>query len=260
MRRLIPDCCAAKGVARHLWWEREQIGGERENIVLTGAKWQHPEQIKEARSMRRPGHIRERSPGSFEIRYTLGTDPANGKRKTATATVRGSRKDADRELRRLLKLIDDGAHVESSRLALKQWLRIWLESVKSEVSPKTHERYEQIVDRYLIPKLGNLPIAKLSSANVQIAYNELASDPRRDGRIGSLSARTRHHIHRVLSGALNRAVEQGIIGRNPTDAFRKRLPKVEPRGMAVLTPDQSAMLLAAPIHPATAALPARVGL
>jgi hypothetical protein len=48
--------------------------------------------------MRRSGHIRERSPGSFEVRYSLGTDPATGKRKIATVTVRGSRKDAEKEL------------------------------------------------------------------------------------------------------------------------------------------------------------------
>jgi hypothetical protein len=41
--------------------------------------------------MRRNGHIRERSPGSFELRYRLGNDPATGNRKIATAAVRGSR-------------------------------------------------------------------------------------------------------------------------------------------------------------------------
>jgi hypothetical protein len=41
--------------------------------------------------MRRTGHIRERSPGSFELRYALGTDPATDRCKIATATVRGSR-------------------------------------------------------------------------------------------------------------------------------------------------------------------------
>ena len=41
--------------------------------------------------MRRNGHIRERSPGAFELRYALGTDPATGRRKYFTATVRGSR-------------------------------------------------------------------------------------------------------------------------------------------------------------------------
>ena len=42
--------------------------------------------------MRPTGHIRERSPGSWELRYTLGTDPATGKRRIVTATVRGERR------------------------------------------------------------------------------------------------------------------------------------------------------------------------
>ena len=33
---------------------------------------------------RQKGHIRERSRGSWELRYSLGTDPATGKRRTVT--------------------------------------------------------------------------------------------------------------------------------------------------------------------------------
>ncbi len=55
--------------------------------------------------MRRTGHIRQRSPESWEIRYSLGTNPTTGKRRTVTTTVRGSRKDAERELRRLLRTV-----------------------------------------------------------------------------------------------------------------------------------------------------------
>ena len=70
--------------------------------------------------MRRTGHIRERSPGSFELRYTLGADPATGKRRTATATVRGSRKDAEKKLRRLLCTLDSGEHVDPRRMTVCQ--------------------------------------------------------------------------------------------------------------------------------------------
>ena len=49
--------------------------------------------------MRPIGHIRQRTPDSWELRYTLGTDPATGKRRTATITVRGSRKEAEKERR-----------------------------------------------------------------------------------------------------------------------------------------------------------------
>src|SRR5207248_514884 len=57
--------------------------------------------IREGHEMRRTGHIRERSPGSYELRCSLGTAPATGRRKIATTTFKGSLKEAQRELRRL---------------------------------------------------------------------------------------------------------------------------------------------------------------
>jgi integrase len=193
--------------------------------------------------MRRTGHIRERSPGSFELRYSFGTDLATGKREIATATVRGSSKDAERELRRLLRSVDTGEHVDPSRITVRQWLTTWIDAVGLEVSPKASERYGEIVRNFLIPALGNLQLAKLAPVHIQDAYNGLATGGRRDGREGGLSPQTRRHIHRILSAALGRAVEQQLLARNPADAFKKRLPKVERREMAVLTAEQSHRLL-----------------
>ena len=194
------------------------------------------------------GHIRQRSPGSWEIRYSLGTDPASGKRKMATATVRGSRRDAEKELRRLLRALDTGDHVDPNRITVRQWLSTWLDAVRAEVAPKTHERYGEIVAHFLAPPLGNLQLTKLAPVHIQDAYSALATGGRRDGKEGGLSPRTRRHIHRILSASLTRAVEQQLIGRNPCDAFKKRLPKVERREMLTLTSEQSARLLEAVHH------------
>ena len=76
--------------------------------------------------MRPTGHIRERSPGSWELRYSLGPDPATGKRRIATATVRGKRRDAEKELRRLLRTLDLNEHVDPSRMTVREWLTAWL--------------------------------------------------------------------------------------------------------------------------------------
>jgi integrase len=195
--------------------------------------------------MRHTGHIRERSPGSFELRYSLGTDPATGKRRIATATVRGNRKDAEKELRRLLRALDTGEHVDPNRITVRGWLATWLAAVQAEVAPRTHERYSEIVNNFLAPMMGNLQVAKLAPAHLQDAYNGWATAGRRDGKAGGLSPRTRRHIHRILSAALGRAVEQQLIARNPCDAFKKRLPKVERREMATLTAHQAQALLAA---------------
>ena len=83
------------------------------------------------------GHIRQRSFGSWELRYSIGADPTTGKRRTATATFRGGRRDAEKELRRLLGDVDAGQIVCPSKLTLGQWLAEWLDGVRQRAAPKT---------------------------------------------------------------------------------------------------------------------------
>lgn len=69
----------------------------------------------------------------------------------ATTTVRGDRRVAQRELRRLLPTLDVHEHVDPSRMMVREWLTKWLAAVRKEVSPKSHERYPEIVDNFLAP-------------------------------------------------------------------------------------------------------------
>jgi len=190
--------------------------------------------------MRRRGNIHQRSPGSFRLRYTLGKDPVTGKRRTATATVRGTRKDAERELTRLLRTADTGEHVDANRMTVGQWLGHWLDTVRPEVSPKTYERYAEIVHSYLIPAFGNVLLVKLTPAQIQKAHNAWAIS-RLDGKPGGLSPRTRRVIHHILKSSLTRAIEQQALARNPAAVLR--LPKVERQEMTTLSTEQSARLL-----------------
>src|SRR5262249_14999121 len=111
------------------------------------------------------------------------------------------------------------------------------------VSPKSHERYTEIVNNFLVPALGNLPLTKLAPTHIQLAYNGWATGGRRDGKPGGLSPLTRRYIHTILRSALTRACEQQLLARNPTDVFKKRLPKIERQEMTTLTAHQAAMLL-----------------
>src|SRR6266851_685804 len=143
------------------------------------------------------GHIRQRSPGSWELRYSLGTDPATGKRKVATATVPGTRKDAEKELRRLLRTLDTGEHVDPTRLLMRRWFAQWLLAMQPEVSPVTFERYTEFVEHYLAPAFGNLLLSKISPADIQAKYTEWATGGRRDGKSGPLAPSTRRFMHHV---------------------------------------------------------------
>lgn len=199
---------------------------------------------------RRQGSIRERGKGSYELRYPLATDPATGRRRTATVTFKADKRgDAEKELRRLLRSVDTNEHVDPTRLLVRDYLNNWLATVRQEVSGQTHERYGQLVRHYLLPGLGNVPIAKLNSTHIQTCYTTLATEGRRDGKPGGLAARTRRQIHAILHSALARAVEDQIIARNPAAVFKKkRLPKVPRHELTTLTAPQAATLLAALRH------------
>jgi integrase len=192
---------------------------------------------------RHSGHIRKRSSESWGLRYCLGIDASTGKRRVATVTVRGDRKCAETELRRLLRTRDTGEHVEPNRLTVRQWLSQWHETVRSEVSPKTHERYGELVNGFLIPALGALSLAKIASSDIQKAYGGWSTGGRRDGKPGGLAPLTRRYIHVILKSALARAVELQLLARNPADVFKKRLPRVERKEMVTLTADESHLLL-----------------
>lgn len=192
--------------------------------------------------MRRTGHIRQRSPGSFEVRYELPADPTTSKRRTRTVTVSGSRKDAEKELRRLLRSIDTGEYVEPNSLTVEQYMEQWLGSVKGQVSPKTHERYAEIVEGFINPALGSHKLNKLMPIHIQNSYTRWESGGRRDGKEGGLSPRSRLHIHRILKSALKAAVQLQLLARNPADSVKP--PKQSRKEMATLTAEQSARLLA----------------
>ena len=76
------------------------------------------------------GHIRQRSPGSWELRYRAGGE-------TRTATFRGTKGDAQKELRRLLGLVDTGQHASSGSMTVADWLRKWLGFVEQEKAGHT---------------------------------------------------------------------------------------------------------------------------
>ena len=193
--------------------------------------------------MRRTGHIRERSPGSYELRYSLGINPATGRRKIATATVRGSRKDAERELRKRLVAVDKGDRIDPKKITAGEWFERWLAIAKPEISPATYEHYRRFVQGYLKPRLGRIGLAKLSRADVQRFFSDLAEGGRGDGKSGPLAASTRKQCFRVLNICLGRAVDLNLISGNVAQVMRRRMPKAEAADFVVLTPEQSIELL-----------------
>lgn len=195
--------------------------------------------------MRREGHIRQRSPGSYELRYPLGISPATGKRKVGTATVKGSRKDAEKELRRLLKTIDDNEHVDPSKITVLEHCRARLKQWKESgsIGDKTHERYGELIENQIAPfPIANVRVQALRPVDVEGWHGTLRTDGNKRG--GGLAARTIGHAHRVLSKALREAVKFDLAVRNAAGKDGQTAPKVEGEEIEIIPPEQIQPMLA----------------
>jgi integrase len=186
------------------------------------------------------GHIRERSPGHWAI--VIDVPSQDGKRKQRWSSFRGTKREAQIERARLIAELKNGTAVEPCRMTVTAFLERWIEHMRGQVSPRSHERYAEIARKNLAPLLGGFTLTKLQPAHISQAYAKALTSGRRDGQ-GGLSARTVTHMHRVLREALQQALRWQILARNPADAVKP--PKVERKQMKVLDADATAALIEA---------------
>lgn len=185
------------------------------------------------------GNITRRGKSSWRLKYEAGEPDASGRRQTRYVTVRGTKKEAQIELIRLLDEIRAGTSVQPNKLTLVEYLREWL-GTDISLAPKTLERYCQLAEQQIIPHLGATVLQKLRPAQINDWHGLLLKRGGKDGR--PLAARTVGHAHRVLRRGLERALRLEIVSRNVAAAFRP--PKVEAAEVVILSPDEMADVLA----------------
>jgi integrase len=170
------------------------------------------------------GHIRERSPGHWAIILDQ-RDPATGLRRRKWHSFKGTKREAQIECSRLITAVTGGGYIEPNKITLAEFLTRWLEHIKSQVSPKSFERYAGIVNQNIKPALGAVILSKLKPAQISEAYTKALAGGRRDDKEGGLAPRTVGHMHRVLKQALSQAVRWELLNRNPAEAVDP--PKIE---------------------------------
>lgn len=184
------------------------------------------------------GHIRERSPGKWAI--ILDVYDETGKRRRKWHSFSGTKRKAEEECARLIAEMRGGTYVEPSRTTVAQYLETWLDHVKTQVTPRTHERYCELVRKNIAPLIGALHLSKLRPVQISDAYAKALASGRRDGK-GGLAPSTVVYMHRLIKHALAQAVKWGLISRNPADAVTP--PKVERGTLTTYDMPQTAELL-----------------
>ena len=68
------------------------------------------------------GHVRRRGKRSWELKYDIDADPQTGQRRIRYASVKGTKRDAEAELVRLMAKANRGDHVDASKATLGEFL------------------------------------------------------------------------------------------------------------------------------------------
>src|SRR4051794_33518715 len=134
------------------------------------------------------------------------------------------------KLRELRERVETGAPVKDASITVAAWLEDWTTKAlpASDRKQATVDLYATIARGHLVPILGSLQLDRLRPSDVEALV--LAK------RRGGLSASSVRTIYTVLRAALDVAVRDGLIQRNPA-ALVKR-PAVERKDAGYLPPSR----------------------
>ena len=187
------------------------------------------------------GNIRIRKDGRWEGRYTVGHDPETGK--AIIKNVLGKTQAEVKE--KLKKAIEENVGIDYGRAktyTVGTWLEVWMENyARVKLRPSTFKTSQGFLKNHIKPQIGSIPLADLTSLDLQRFYKHLLDGGRVD-RIEAkkkpkgLAPKTVRNIHQMIGSAYNLAIEQHLVTKNPTQGCA--LPKVEHKEMKTLTSDQ----------------------
>ena len=171
---------------------------------------------------RRPqgdGTIRKRSDGRWEARIIIGhKNDGSPMYKSAFAKTQ---KSALKELHHLIELYRDVDLTEDCRMTLGEWLDKWLdEYMIFTIRESTLDSYRAMVKNQVKPFIGSKQISSLTTADMQKFYNKI----KKEGRVRehpihgkTLADSMVRGVHMMLHEALDTAVKERLIAKNPTN-------------------------------------------
>lgn len=195
--------------------------------------------------MSRQGTItkRERKNGKitygFVIDIALPGAPRRQERKGGFATER----EAIAALTEARFRIQNGDHVQRSRLLLGEWMSDWRDKLPYAGLRRStvEQRRRAIKNQILGWPIADIPLQALDVGHFQDHYRALSE--RGSTTRGPLAPRTVELVHGILRSALNDAVDQRILRSNPVK--RARPPRADSRqAWVVWTPDELGRFLA----------------
>ena len=190
---------------------------------------------------RRPsgeGLVRKRADGRWEGRIVVG-HKEDGSPIFRSVFAR-TQKEVMRKLHSQIETYRDVELTEESNMTLGEWMDKWLgDYMALTIRESTMDSYQTMTKHYIKPYLGDEKIGSITTADIQQLYNWL----RENGRVNehyekgnTLSDSMIRSIHMMLHQAMDAAVRERLIVKNPTEGTV--IPKNNYPPKQILTEEQ----------------------
>jgi flagellar biosynthesis component FlhA len=160
--------------------------------------------------------------GLWEARVAL----PDGKRKSLYAKTRQA---VARKLAEALRDRDKELPVVTDRQTVEQYFLSWLSVIRAKIRHSTWRKYEVHVRLHILPTLGKVVLAKVTTQQLQDLYARKLAE--------GLDRTSVHHLHAVVHMALDAAVRLELVQCNVSDLVDP--PSRDRPEMAVLSPAQA---------------------
>lgn len=163
----------------------------------------------------RRGSIRQSANGTWFFVVDV-TQPGGDRRQTRRRGFT-TRREAQRELGRVIGSVEDRAYVEPKRQTAATFLQeTWLPAVEHTIKPSTFESYRRNVRLHIAERpIGRRRLQQLGPADLNALYALLLAG---DAEHRPLSARSVAYVATILHRALRDAVRWQVVVRNAADA------------------------------------------
>lgn len=172
---------------------------------------------------------------SGEVRWSARWEVpsgADGKRRQRMRKGFGTKREAQRFLRDQLADLDRGTNHNGEKIALSDYLRRWLRNKR--LRPTTRDNYHTALIVHVLPRIGGVNLTDVDHHLLDRLYRDLEQHGKAAGPCRTAGITCRAHncrperhdglgtksvqlVHGALRAALQAAVRDGRLGRNPAD-------------------------------------------
>lgn len=181
------------------------------------------------------GTVRLRKDGRWEGRIVIGYDE-NGLPKTKNVLAK-TKGECIEKLKALKSTITPDTPIKlKADMPFGEWLDYWYEAYcKPNARPATQRTYEGYIRLYLHPRLGSIPLNKVTTSDIQQMCTWMMTEARVDQKNGDggLSNSQVRNCYSLCDRVLEKAVAEKLIARNPAKGCK--LPPDRSKEMKVLS-------------------------